>query len=132
MVKLASKLPKEYDDNGLEPNSRHLLAAYPKQEYLPVVGLVHTKDITHTEDFERVPRVEFVVIELAIDPDDQEALRGLITRLHDARVAHVKQPLDLPDPDAEQPAEVPAPLELTASVEAVDIVDAEVVPDEDV
>lgn len=112
MVKLAAKLPKEYDDNGLESNTRHLLDAYPKQTYLPVVGLIHTKDITHTEDFERVPRIEFVVIELAVDDDDQEALRGLITRLHDARVKHVKQPLDLPD--TEEPP-LPTVLELEAS-----------------
>lgn len=124
MVKLAAKLPKEYDDNGLESNTRHLLDAYPKQEYLPVVGLIHTKDVTHTEDFERVPRVEFVVIEIAIDADDQEALRGLITRLHDARVRHVKQPLDLPDTDPAESAP-DGPLALEAGED--DVVDAELV-----
>ena len=113
MVKLAAKLPKEYDDNGLESNTRHLLAAYTKQDYLPVVGLVHTKDITHTEDFERVPRIEFVVIEIATDSEDADEVRELITRLHDARVRHVKQPLDLPDTDEQ--AAPPAPLELEAS-----------------
>lgn len=124
MVKLAAKLPKEYDDNGLEPNTRHLLDAYPKQEYLPVVGLIHTKDVTHTEDFERVPRIEFVVIEIAIDADDQEALRGLITRLHDARVRHVKQPLDLPDTEPAD-TEPDGPLALEAGED--DVVDAELV-----
>ena len=112
MTKLSAKLPKEYDDNGLESNTRHLLAAYPKQEYLPVVGIVRTKDYQNTEDFERVPRIEFVRIEIAIEPDDQEALRGLVQRLHDERVGHMKQPLDLPDTE-QQPA--PAPLELEAS-----------------
>jgi hypothetical protein len=120
MVKLAAKLPKEYDDNGLESNTRHLLAAYPKQEYLPVVGLVRTKDYQNTEDFERVPRIEFVVIEIAIDADDQEALRGLITRLHDDRVRHVKQPLDLPDVDDAPTGEVEGPLAIEAGEEIVD------------
>ncbi|NLP82612.1 hypothetical protein HF576_02000 [Microbacterium sp. CFH 90308] len=112
MVKLAPSLPKEYDDNGLESNTRHLLNIYPKQEYVPVVALVRTKEITQTENFERVPKVEIVHIEIAVDADDQEDVRDLIQRLHDGRVQHIKQPLDLPDTDPE-PA---TPLELEASV----------------
>ncbi len=113
MTKLSAKLPKEYDDNGLESNTRHLLDAYPKQEYLPVVGIVRTKDYQNTEDFERVPRIEFVRIEIAINADVQEALRGLLQRLHDERVGHMKQPLDLPD--TEEPPVSAAPLELEAN-----------------
>lgn len=123
MVKLAATLPKEYDDNGLESNTRHLLSRYTSQEYTPAVVLLHTKDVHHTEDFEKVPRVAIVHIEPAIDPDDAETVRDLIVRLHDTRVAHIKQPLDLPDPDL--PAEPAAPLELesstgTYSIEVVD------------
>lgn len=113
MVKLAPALPKEYDDNGLESNTRHLLGIYPKQEYLPIVALVRTKEITQNEHFERVPKVELVHVEIAIDADDQAAVRDLILRLHDARVQHVKQPLDLPD--TEEPPLMPLPLELEAS-----------------
>lgn len=112
MVKLAPSLPKEYDDNGLESNTRHLLGIYPKQDYVPVVALVRTKEITQTENFERVPKIEIVHIEIAIDADDQEAVRELLQSLHDGRVQHIKQPLDLPDTE---PAEPPAPLELEAS-----------------
>lgn len=112
MVKLSSVLPKEYDDNGLESNSRHLLAAYPKQTYLPVIGLVRTKEITQTENFERVPKVELVHVEIAIDEDDQDRVRELLQELHDSRVRHVKQPLDLPD--LEEPP-LPPVLELEAS-----------------
>lgn len=113
MVKLASSLPKEYDDNGIEPNGRHLLAAYPTQDYLPVVALVRTKEITQNDAFEKIPKIEIVAIELAVDADDQDAARALLQRLHDGRVRHVKQPLDLPDADAEP--ETVAPLELEAS-----------------
>ncbi|MBN9210530.1 MAG: hypothetical protein BGO45_04725 [Microbacterium sp. 71-36] len=113
MVKLAPSLPKEYDDNGIESNGRHLLAAYPKQTYLAVVGLVRTKEITENENFERIPKIEFVAIELAVDGDDDADVRQLLQRLHDARVQHIKQPLDLPDEgDVPEPA---APLELEAS-----------------
>lgn len=112
MVKLAPALPKEYDDNGLESNTRHLLGVYPKQEYLPIVALVRTKEITQNEHFECVPKIELVHVEIAIDADDQRAIRDLIQRLHDGRVRHVKQPLDLPDVD--EPVVV-APLELEAS-----------------
>jgi hypothetical protein len=127
MVKLAPSLPKEYDDNGLESNTRHLLGIYPKQEYIPVVALVRTKEITQTENFERVPKLEIVHVEIAIDADDQEAVRELLRGLHDARVQHVKQPLDLPDTDPAQ--ESPAPLELEASTD--DVVDAELVDETD-
>jgi hypothetical protein len=112
MVKLAPALPKEYDDNGLESNTRHLLGIYPKQEYVPIVALIRTKEITQTENFERVPKVELVHVEIAIDADDQEAVRDLIQQLHDARVQHIKQPLDLPD--TEEPPLAPI-LELEAS-----------------
>lgn len=113
MVKLASTLPKEYDDNGIESNGRHLLAIYPKQEYLPVLALVRTKEITQNENFERIPKIEIVAIELAVDADDQDDVRALLQRMHDSRVQHIKQPLDLPDPDATP--EVAAALELEAS-----------------
>lgn len=124
MVKLASSLPTEYDDNGIESNGRHLLAAYPKQSCMAVVGLVRTKEITQNESFERIPKIEFVAIELAVDGEDDDAARALLQRLHDSRVQHVKQPLDLPD--TEEPAA--APLELEASVDG-DVVDAELVED---
>lgn len=113
MVKLASSLPKEYDDNGIASNGRHLLGIYPSQTYLPVVALVRTKEITQNDSFERIPKIEIVAIELAVDDDDQDAARALLQRLHDARIQHVKVPLDLPDTDAEP--EVVAPLELEAS-----------------
>jgi hypothetical protein len=122
MVKLAASLPKEYDDNGLESNTRHLLGVYPSQEYLPVVGLIRTKEITQTENFERVPKIELVHVEIAIDGEDQDAVRVLLQRLHDARVQHVKQPLDLPDTD-DAPAAGPLALEASDG----DVVDAEVV-----
>lgn len=112
MVKLASTLPKEYDDNGLESNTRHLLDRYTSQKYTAVVALVHTKDVHHTENFERVPRVEVVAIEGAFDDADADEVRALLTRLHDKRVKHVKQPLNLPDDEPAVPAE---PLELEAS-----------------
>lgn len=113
MVKLAPALPKEYDDNGLESNTRHLLGIYPKQEYLPVVALVRTKEITQNEHFERVPKIEVVHIEIAIDADDQDAVREFVKHLHDSRVQHIKQPLDLPD--TEEPLLPVTPLELEAS-----------------
>lgn len=113
MVKLAPALPKEYDDNGLESNTRHLLGVYTSQKYLPIVALVRTKEITQNEHFERVPKIELVHVEIAIDELDQEAVRDLIQQLHDARVQHVKQPLDLPDTD--EPPVLAQPLELTAS-----------------
>lgn len=112
MVKLAPGLPKEYDDNGLESNTRHLLGVYTSQEYLPVVALVRTKEITQNEHFERVPKIEIVHIEIAIAADEQEPVRDLIQQLHDARVQHIKQPLDLPD--TEEKPEPSAPLELEA------------------
>lgn len=126
MVKLASTLPKEYDDNGLESNTRHLLSRYTSQEYTAAVVLLHTKDVHHTEDFEKVPRVEIVHIELAIDEDDADEVRALLRRLHDGRVRHVKQPLDLPDTD-----DTATVLEEPLALEAGDVVDAEVVDDED-
>lgn len=113
MVKLAPALPKEYDDNGLESNTRHLLDVYPSQKYLPIVALVRTKEITQNEHFERVPKIELVHVEIATDDLDQEAVRDLIQQLHDARVQHIKQPLDLPDTD--EPPVLAQPLELTAS-----------------
>ncbi len=125
MVKLAPSLPKEYDDNGLESNTRHLLGIYPKQDYLPIVALVRTKEITQNEHFERVPKVELVHVEIAIDEDDQEALRGLIQRLHDSRVQHVKQPLDLPDVDTDLTVEGPLAIE-----SGEEVIDAEVVDDD--
>ena len=126
MVKLATTLPKEHEHNGLEPNTRHLLSAYTGQDYLPVVALIRTKEITQTEDFERVPKVEVVAIELAVDEEDAEAVRELLQILHDARVAHIKQPLDLPDTDDDGP-DVSDPLAIEA---AEIIVDAEVVDDD--
>lgn len=113
MVKLASSLPKEYDDNGIESNGRHLLGIYPSQKYLPVVALVRTKEITQNDSFEKIPKIEIVAIELAVDEDDQDAARVLLQRLHDGRVRHVKQPLDLPD--ADEPPVIAQPLELEAS-----------------
>lgn len=124
MVKLASTLPKEHESNGLEANSRHLIAAYTSQDTIPVIALVRTKDCTDTEDFVRVPRIEIVHIEGAFNADDEDAVRSLLVSLHDDRVRHQRQPLDLPDPD--EAAEPPAPLELEAGVE---VVDAELVDD---
>jgi hypothetical protein len=125
MVKLASTLPKEHESNGLESNSRHLIAAYQSQDTIPVIALVRTKDCTDTEDFVRVPRIEIVHIEGAFNPDDEDALRSLLVSLHDDRMRHRKQPLDLPDVD-EAPL-VSDPLTLEAGD---DVVDAEVVDDD--
>lgn len=113
MVKLAPALPKEYDDNGLESNTRHLLGVYTSQKYLPIVALVRTKEITQNEHFERVPKIELVHVEIAIDDVDQDAVRELIKQLHDVRVQHIKQPLDLPDTD--EPPVLAQPLELTVA-----------------
>ena len=121
MVKLASTLPKEHESNGLESNSRHLIAAYTSQDTIPVIALVRTKDCTDTEDFVRVPRIEIVHIEGAFNPDDEDALRSLLVSLHDDRMKHRKQPLDLPDIDDD--VEQAEPLAL----EAGDVVDAEIV-----
>lgn len=125
MVKLASTLPKEHESNGLEANSRHLIAAYTSQDTIPVIALVRTKDCTDTEEFVRVPRIEIVHIEGAFNEDDADAVRSLLVSLHDDRVRHVRQPLDLPDPD--EAPEPSAPLELEAGE---DVVDAELVDDE--
>ncbi|WP_091232529.1 hypothetical protein [Microbacterium sp. 3J1] len=112
MVKLAPALPKEYDDNGLESNTRHLLEVYTSQKYIPIVALVRTKEITQNEHFERVPKIELVHVEIATDSDDADAVREIIRQLHDARVQHIKQPLDLPD--TEEPPVLAQPLELTS------------------
>lgn len=127
MVKLASALPKEYEANGLESNSRHLLARYSSQEVTPVVALVRTKDVHHTEDFERVPRVEVVHIEAAFNEDDADAVRSLLVSLHDDRVKAQKQPLDFGDA-TDNEVVVDESLELEAA--DADVVDAEVVDDD--
>jgi hypothetical protein len=123
MVKLASSLPKEYDDNGIESNGRHLLGIYPSQTYLPVVALVRTKEITQNDSFERIPKIEIVAIELAVDDDDQDAARGLLQRLHDARIRHVKVPLDLPDTEAESEAAAPLELEVSTGQYTLTVID---------
>lgn len=128
MVKLASTLPKEHEANGLEQNTRHLIKAYTSQDTIPVVALIHTKDVHDTEDFERIPRVELVAIEAAFDGTDADEVRALLLRLHDDRVRHIAQPLDLPDTD-EPPAGVDG---IPALEAAVDVVDAEIVDDEPV
>lgn len=120
MVKLASTLPKEHESNGLEANSRHLIAAYTSQDTIPVIALVRTKDCTDTEEFVRVPRVEIVHIEGAFNPDDADAVRSLLVSLHDDRVRHRKQPLDIPDDEVDLG-------EVLAIEAGDDIVDAEVV-----
>lgn len=125
MVKLASTLPKEHESNGLESNSRHLIAAYTSQDTIPVIALVRTKDCTDTEDFVRVPRIEIVHIEGAFNDDDADAVRSLLVSLHDDRVKHRKQPLDLPDTDTAP--EISEPLALDAGE---DVVDAELVDDD--
>ncbi|MEQ6898982.1 hypothetical protein [Microbacterium sp. KR10-403] len=122
MVKLASTLPKELEQNGLEQNTRHLIAAYTSQDTIPVIGLIHTKDCHDTEAFERVPRVELVAIEGAFNEVDAEQVRALLIRLHDDRVRHVKQPLDLPDQDDFGGAML--------AIDQAEIVDADVVDDE--
>lgn len=124
MVKLVAALPKEHESNGLEANSRHLVAAYTSQDTIPVIALIRTKDCTDTEDFVLVPRIEIVHIEGAFNADDEDAVRSLLVSLHDDRVKHRKQPLDLPDVD--EPADVSEPLAIEAGE---DIVDAEVVDD---
>lgn len=124
MVKLAATLPKEHDDNGLEPNSRHFLARYTSQEYTPAVVLLRTKDVHHTEDFERVPRVEVVHVEPAFDADDAQEIRDLIVRLHDDRVGHMQPPLDLPTTD--EPAVLsPLALEAGEDIEDADVIDTD-------
>lgn len=129
MVKLASTLPKEYDDNGLEANSRHLLGIYQSQKYLPIVALIHTKDVTHTEDFERVPRIEIVHVELAVEGELNDRARELLKELHDARISHVKQPLDFPSDEASASGD--APVEEPLALEAGEVViDAELVDDD--
>ncbi|WP_431800371.1 hypothetical protein [Microbacterium kunmingense] len=126
VVKLASSLPKEHESNGLEANSRHLIAAYQTQNTIPVVALVRTKDCTDTEEFVRVPRIEIVHIEGAFNDDDADAVRSLLVSLHDDRVRHRREPLDLPDVDADVNADGDGPLQ----IEAADIVDAELIDDD--
>ncbi|OIU88637.1 hypothetical protein [Microbacterium sp. AR7-10] len=129
MVRLAATLPKEHDENGLEANTRHLLGIYTSQEYVPIVALVRTKEILSNEDFQRVPKIELVHVEIAVDAESDVAVRELLLQLHDDRVKHVKQPLDLPDVD-EEPA-IGEPLSLEQLADPYDdVVDAEVV-DED-
>lgn len=120
MVKLASTLPKEHEANGLEQNSRHLLDRYTSGDLTPVVAVVRTKDVHHTEDYERVARVEIVHIEGAFNDDDADAVRSLLVSLHDDRVRARKQPLDFPD-DVEVTVDDPL------AIEAADVVDAELV-----
>lgn len=125
MVKLSTVLPKEIERNGLEPNTRHLLDIYNSQEYVPIVALVRTKEVLWNEEHVRVPKIEVVHVEAV--PDDQaDDVRQLLVDLHDARLMHVAQPLDLPDPDDE--ADEPEPLAIEAGD---DVVDAEVVEDDE-
>lgn len=126
MVKLSATLPKEHDENGLFPNSRHLLETYTSGKYVPVVALVRTKEITSTEDYIKVPKVEIVHVEGAFDEADADEVRALLLRLHDDRVKHVKQPLDLPDTE-ERAVDLVEPRAIEAGD---DVVDAEVI-DED-
>lgn len=125
MVKLASTLPKEHERNGLEPNGRRLLDVYQSQDTIVIVALIRTKEVLSNEDFERIPKVEIVAVEPALTDTDAGVLRDLLTALHDQRVAHIKQPLDLPYTDEPTDSVVENPL----AIEAGDIVDAEIVDD---
>lgn len=130
MVKLASALPKENERNGIENRTRDLIRNYDSGAMIPVLMLVRTQEVIRNKDYETVPKIEVVHIEAV--PDDQaDEIRERIVQLHDARVGHKKQPLSFgDDPEAEQP-EPAAPLELTASTDAADVEDAEVVADEE-
>lgn len=113
MVKLAPRLPKENERNGIENRTRDLVANYDSGDTIAVVMLVRTLEVTRNKDFETVPKIEVVHIEGV--PDDQaHEIRELIVQLHDQRVGHRKQPLEFGDGEDPE-AEVRAPLELEAS-----------------
>lgn len=124
MTKFSSRLPKESDDNALgdAPVTAELLRRYQSQAYTPVVALVRTKEIVQNEEFLRVPTVELVTVEVALDDVDADQVRDLLQYLHDQRVGHLHPPMDLPDAD-----ELAGDLDAIEAGADPDVVDAELV-----
>lgn len=127
MVKLAPALPKENERNGIEARTRDLIRNYDSGQTIPVIMLVRTQEVTRNKDYETVPKVEVVHIE-AVPDDRADEVRQLLVDLHDARLTHVKQPLDLPDTeDDSERLKLADPLAIEAADE---VIYAEVVDDE--
>lgn len=128
MVKLASTLPKEHERNGLEARTRDLIDTYSNGATVAIVAIVRARTVTDTADYERVPQLEVLHVEAAGDEHDAE-LRRLLQDMHDNRVRHVKQPLDLGDDITPTLADDLAEITAAAHVDA-DVVDAELVQED--
>ncbi len=88
MVKLAPRLPKENERNGIESRTRDLVRNYDSGETIAVVMLVRTLEVTRNKDFETVPKIEVVHIE-GVPEDRADEIRELIVQLHDQRVGTI-------------------------------------------
>lgn len=91
-VKIATKLPKSSDRNGLDAVETELLAD-PGRVRLGIVVLKPTKITRDLEAYDTVPTVAIEAIEVVSDGADVGKLRTMLQRLYEQRTGNVELPL---------------------------------------
>jgi hypothetical protein len=91
-IKIAGKLPKDYDQNGLEPLYTDLIRE-PRQARVAVLVFDTAKITKDIANYETVPTVRILAIE-PVDGDDAGKLRAMLQRLHAERTGRLELPAE--------------------------------------
>lgn len=91
-IKMAGKLPKDWDQNGLE----HLypdLVHNPRQQRVAIVVFDTAKITKDIANYDTTPTVRIVAIE-AVSGDDVGTLRAMLQRIHAERTGRLELPAE--------------------------------------
>jgi hypothetical protein len=91
-IKMAGKLPKDYEQNGLEPLYSDLIRD-PHRSRVAVVVFDTAKVTKDIVNYETVPTIRIVAIE-AVDGDDAGKLRAMLQRAHAERTGNLELPAE--------------------------------------
>lgn len=91
-IKMAGKLPKDVDQNGLEQLYSDLVRD-PRQSRVAIVVIDTAKITRDIANYETVPTVRIVAIE-PVDGDDSGKLRAMLQRAHAERTGNLELPAE--------------------------------------
>lgn len=91
-IKMAGKLPKDFEQNGLEPHYADLVRD-PRRSRVAVVVFDTAKITKDIANYETVPTIRIVAIEV-VDGEDAGKLRAMLQRVHGDRTGLLELPAE--------------------------------------
>jgi hypothetical protein len=92
-IRISGKLPKDWNANGLDDAIFPTLVSDPRAAHVAVVVFDTAKIVKDIENYETVPTVRILAIEV-IGGDDSGRLRAMLQRRHEERTGNLELPAE--------------------------------------